>query len=239
MNELKKNIGYFKNNFFVDFGLETAAFFIGAVIAVICMGKDAGTTIVPMGSILAIGTMVMTAIFSGCFTFMQQFNLAVAMGCTRRKFLTGYLFTASVFTIAQLVFLYVANKLEISFYTGLYPASKLVGDIGVIFYPKLLVLLVLIFTVFRFFTGMIVLHFGKTGFFVLWGAYMLICVGGSRVSIMMERRPDGLCADFVNAVMHAWQSSTNNMRYIIGYVIVFILFLFTILMARRQEVKNS
>ena len=87
---------YFNNNFLLDACAGLIAFAIGMIISIIMWKTGVMEWGVPFGTGFMTGAFLMMALFASMMSFSQQFNIAVAMGCSRRRFLSAFFGTTAV-----------------------------------------------------------------------------------------------------------------------------------------------
>lgn len=239
MNSTLKYFGYFKVNFLVDILAELGGFLLGVILAFFVKARIEEESLVLLGSMLAAIVLVVVCMFDGMVLYYQKFNVAVAMGCTRKKFLEQYFLTSAVFMGIDVLVLYLLNQIEKSLYASVFPAKELEGMIDWLFRPRIILLFILAGVVVKFFTGMVVLRFGKIGFFAMWGVYMVGCLSLSRIGEMVAKHPDGKLAGFIYEVIRIANGMNGMGGYILGYAILAVVLLVFVRMAMKQEVRSS
>ena len=229
---------YFKMNFLLDVMVELILFAVGfGVGVVLCMAYGAEERF-PFGVMFAAIGLVMMTLFSAMQSFSQQFNVAIAMGCTRKRFLLAFLGTTAVFTAGEFLFLWILYHLEQGLY-GIWMPAQSVVEAGGVLKPAIVLLVLLAAIVLRFVGGMIVLRFGRMGFYVVWFGYMILCIGGGNMATHVAEVPDGLLARIFQALAdilmyHDWLGA-----YLIGYGLIGILFVIFSALQLHQEVRSA
>ncbi len=229
---------YFKINFLLDYAIELGVFLIGFLIAIFAFGTGDATKMFPLGVCGALGAIAVTVIFTSIMSFSQQFNVAVTMGCTRKSFLGAYLGTTTVFMIVEFFTAYLLYQLERLVYTAAFPAKEFVDGPEMFFRPGILIFCLIATIVIKFFSGMLVLRFGRMGFFVLWIGYMALCLGFSSICAKASHEPNGYCARFLDALIGVFKSFNGLGIYFLGYAILIILFVVFAVLQLRQEVRT-
>lgn len=230
---------YFKMNFVIDYAIEVGLFVAGFLIALFVFGKGNAEKMFPLGVSLALVSVAITVVFTSVMMFSQQFNVAVAMGCTRKNFLGAYLGTTTVFMVVELLTAYLMYYFERLVYAAAFPTKGFVDAPEIFFKPGVIVFCLIAAVIIKFFSGELVLHFGKTGFIVLWLSYMGLCFGMSNLCTNASREPDGLCARILDTLIWLVQSFYGLGAYILGYAVLIILFGVFGAMQLRQEVRSA
>lgn len=140
--------------------------------------REPYTVLLGSGITLVLGLFFLTLIFAG--HFFIEFDIGLSMGATRRRMLAAGLFNCLCLEGVLLAVTAALRALEWAVYVGwlqkslpgLLPAVDFLGVLlGLPLWGKLLLLAGPIFL--GFVGGVLIQRFGRRGFWVLWGAFML------------------------------------------------------------------
>ena len=81
---------YFKDNLILDLFLELVGFVVGIFLFLIIFWKEKPDTAFPLGTLMAGIIFAICTFLTGMVGFVRQFNVAVGMGCVRKKFLQAW-----------------------------------------------------------------------------------------------------------------------------------------------------
>lgn len=239
INSALKYFGYFKNNFLTDFLTEAAGFLIGFLVAFFVLARVEEEEMLMFGSLMAVVALMIGAIFSGMILFQQRFNVAIAMGCTRKRFLGWYLLTSFVFLAIEMLVLSLLYFFEKSLYIFSFPGKKLVCTMDWLFQPKVIIFVILAVVVIKLFTGVFALRYGTIGLIILWGVYMAGCIAFSRICNVAHKKPEGACAVIIDKVAAMIQGMNGMGAAIFGYAVLAIVFLIFARLELKQEIRSA
>lgn len=163
------------------------------------------------------------------------FNMEVAMGCSRKEFFFSYYLTGFVMNGVYAIIMAIMCIIENALGRMLYPGME--NDIDLLSYiirggiPAVVVL-----TVIGGFCGTLVLRYGKKAFWVLWAIWMVLCLGGPRISDAVSDAPDSVFGKIGTAVEVLLESVSVNIWILFGAAIVAACGVADFLMLRRQQV---
>ena len=233
---------YFRRNFQMDACAGLIAFAIGLIISIVMWKAGAMKEGVPFGTGFMVGALVMMALFASMMSFGQQFNIAVAMGCSRRRFLVAFFGTTAVYSVLELLIVWLLYHLEMLIYRCLIPGqegSDVEASIGSVIDLKIVFTILVAAIVLKFVSGMITLRFGRTGFYVVWFGYMILLFGAGNIVTRAADSPDGACAEIVRTATEILTFRNGLGTYLVVYVILAILLLVFGRMQLRQEVRSA
>lgn len=233
---------YFRRNFQMDVCAGLIAFVIGLIISGVMWKTGVMDEGFPFGTLFMAVTFIMMILFASMMSFNQQFNIAVTMGCSRKRFLLAFFGTTVVFSVLELLIVWILYHLEMFGYRCLIPgqaASDVGASIGSVIDPKVVFTILVAAVVLKFVTGMATLRFGRTGFYVIWFGYMILSFGAGNIATRAADSPDGVCADIVRAVIEILTYRNGLGTYLVVYVILAILLLVFGRMQLRQEVRSA
>lgn len=145
---------------------------LGVVMVCIIMHVDADP-----GSWFCMGTLfcclvgVVFQLIRGAFGYSTEFQLALAMGCTRREFMVSYFLRALISGAIVLALTRLVYSLELHLYTALFPQYGNDADFSVIFRWNVLLIAIFAMALIPMFLGSLYSRYGKKGmaaFYVIW-----------------------------------------------------------------------
>ncbi len=231
---------YFKGNLLVDLCVELISFVIGLVVGIILLGAFGENEGFPFGTVFAAGAFFIMALFASMMYYSQKFNIATAMGCTRKRFLGAFLGTTAVFSMAEMILLWILYHVEMFIYGVIVPrqdGSEIVLELGFLT-PQILFTILAAVVILKFVSGMVVLHFGRIGFYVMWFGYIILCLGGSSIVSHAADNPDGLSVKLVTGLAEIFTYNNGLGAYLAVYIVFAILFLVFGMMQLREEVRS-
>ena len=229
---------YFKDNLILDLFLELVGFVVGIFLFLIIFWKEKPDTAFPLGTLMAGIIFAICTFLTGMVGFVRQFNVAVGMGCVRKKFLQAYLGTTIAFLVIDALVLLLYYCIEKAWYLGMFPELvwKLTDKLSIS--PVKVILILLVILVIKFGSGMIVLHFGNKGMIGCWILYLASSLGVSRVAEILSENPNGILSRIVYGVVDLFHGFGANAGYILGYLICMILFVISIRACLKEEVRQ-
>lgn len=195
-------------------------------------------TYIYLGSFIALFVAAMLYLLLGIFGFAADFNLAVSMGVTRKKFVLGYwvqcFLSAALMTgITVLFYLVERNMYHRVFKDALLDMNDLKGSTIliaalciVVFAPAIRILL-----------GAFIMKFQRIGFWALWVVWMAFWLSYSKI-IALIRQPDTLLHKLFYDLLDVIQKFPQAVLLVLGAGMVVILSSLAWLLIRRQTVTN-
>lgn len=203
----------------------------------IVFADDGFTATIYLGSMVALGGMVGCMFFVGGIYLTTMYNYAIAMGRTRKSFLPAYMaatfFNFLVFAV-ELKLLYLLEGLKLGL---MYPTLERLNPIEAALQWKCLLAIALMGTALSVLIGALITKFGKAAWFVLWLAFMAVCIGVPR---LLETFLGHLDNVFVKAVINLIGAFAKLGSAAVPVLIVAaaaILFGISYLLLRRQRVN--
>lgn len=214
-------------------------FVFGTVLHdVILVSGDEVDSVFCMGSFMALIVMCMMMFFFAGIHMVQTFNYAVAMGQTRKR--TFPLYTIATFlTFAALeLILKLMNVLEKWRLGLMFPGLEIEDFLEEVIGFDALLAFALVGTAVGVLLGASISRFGKAAFWVWWVLFMVICIGGPRLShyVTMDD-PDSLFVTWVNGVLEFVMAHAEavGVAAVIAATVIFTGIAY--LMVRRQQVS--
>lgn len=148
------------------------------IAAATLVSRDPDTVLLASGLVLVIGLFMVTMVFAGYFFI--EFDIGLSMGATRRRMLAAGLFNSLCLEGVLLLATAAVRGLEWGVYTGwlqkAQPGLSLAVDfmavlLGLPWWGKLLLLAGPVFL--GYVSGVLIQRFGRMGFWILWGVFMV------------------------------------------------------------------
>lgn len=163
-------------------GFLAAAYLLGLVILCIVMNVAKGEGSATVGTGMAVVFFFFLHLFGIAISFMQEFNVAVSMGATRKSFVASYaLFNLLEIAVLELEVILFGwfEKLLIGVF---FPHTAMELDITVFFTWKYLLGVMLGFTILELFAGAVILKYGMKVLWVFWALWMAACLLPVRIA---------------------------------------------------------
>ena len=109
------------------------------------------------------------------FTMLMNFNLQVGMGCTRKDFVVSYYVTGTRGSLVLVLFVVLTAAAEQMVYTRMYGAEAITDMVSAIL--KWGIPAAFALPAVSSMCGALVLRFGKTAAWIIWGIWMIGCLG--------------------------------------------------------------
>lgn len=163
-------------------GFLAAAYLLGLVILGIVMNVAKGEGSATVGTGMAVVFFFFLHLFGIAISFMQEFNVAVSMGATRKSFVASYaLFNLLEIAVLELEVILFGwfEKLLIGVF---FPHTAMELDITVFFTWKYLLGVMLGFTILELFAGAVILKYGMKVLWLFWALWMAACLLPVRIA---------------------------------------------------------
>ncbi len=212
---------------------------VGVVILFLVMLSLKPDTYIYLGSCFAFFGVVLLYVFMGIFGYTADFNLAVSMGVTRKKFVLGYLVQSLLSSIMMSGILLLFYILESSLYHRVFKEAVLDMDSlakGVAW--KLVLCAIAVVPVFRLAMGAFIMKFQKVGFWVMWAVWMAFCLFGSRWCKIMENENSFLHKAFAG-LFEVVKGLPQAALLALGAGALILILCVAWLLARRQSVTSA
>ena len=205
---------------------------------VILVSGDEVDSVFCMGSFMALIVLCMMMFFFAGIHMVQIFNYAVAMGQTRKQTFPLYtIATFLTFAVLELI-LKLMNVLEKWRLGLMFPGLEIEDFLEEVIGFDALLAFALVGTAVGVLLGASISRFGKAAFWVWWVLFMVICIGGPRLShyVTMDD-PDSLFVTWVNGVLEFVMAHAEavGVAAVIAATVIFTGIAY--LMVRRQQVS--
>lgn len=234
---IKKQIRVQWENWMACLAIILGGWLVGGVLFRVISGFLAEETkeYIPIGTVMGAALAVIFLGFIGMMSLELYFNLEISMGCTRGRFFVSYYLTCLIINLmgAGLVVLTAIAENQI----GLWLYPDLEKSVNLI--PYLLewgVPVAVFLSVFSVLWGALGMRFGKKIHFVLWGLWMLTCIGGPRIIEAVEEAPDSVFGKFGSLLAMITKAVPGSAWLTGGVVFCIVGFLVTYGILRRQQV---
>lgn len=212
---------------------------MGVVILFFVMLILKPDTYIYLGSCFAFFSVLLLYLFVGIFGYTADFNLAVSMGVTRRKFVLGYLVQSLLSFIMMSGIVLLFYVLESSLYHRVFKEAVLDMDNPAKGMTLKVVLCVMAAApVLRLVMGAFIMKFQKVGFWVLWAVWMALCLFGSRLSKIIENE-NSFLHKTLTGLLAAVKGLPQAGLFVLGAGVLVLILCAAWLLARRQSVTNA
>lgn len=167
----------------------------------------------PAGSVFGILVGMSFWFFAGSFYFMREFNMAVSMGQTRKKFVWCYELVSVLEILAMLVLLKGFAAVEKGIYHWLLPEAKSFLEVNRIISWNRVAVIVLGVVAVQMLIQALLLRYGMKVYWVLWFIWMLAAYTPNFVSEESVIAKKG--TEFVNWVIRAAELFGGNFWIIV------------------------
>lgn len=205
MRELKKQIYLVKDNFLFTICTEIILFAVGQIMFAIAaiLVEDNGE-VFELGTFLALMAAFFVQFFSGFSILARNFNITVIMGGTRHAFVWLYALLTYVQYVVTMLLIYVFHLLELWKFRVFYPGKVLKSELSMMFQWKFILTACLAMLAFQMLIGALYLKIGKIVFWMIWAAWMVICIGGSQLADRLFHIVGQTGIDFLEQISVDW-----------------------------------
>ena len=157
-------------------GITAVGYLIGLIVVFIVMNVAKDNTCATAGTMLAVTAFAFIHLFGITFSFIGDFNMAISLGETRKRFVAGYaLFNLLEIAVLELEIV-VLGVVEKFLLENAFPQAVMEIDLTTFFSWKYLLGTMLILETVELFFGAVILKYGMKAFWVLWALWMLVCL---------------------------------------------------------------
>lgn len=161
-----------RSSYFIMLAAQAGSFLLGILFVLMIMHfDDEPGSWFCMGTMIACLVLVVICVFFYGFSYGQEFQLALSMGCTRMAFLGAFALRLLVQLLSGYILILLFHQIELALYARLFP--QYANEVLFTFLTdwRILVPVVLGMTVLSLFIGSLYGRYGKKGmifFYVLW-----------------------------------------------------------------------
>lgn len=219
--------------------ISAGAFLFGAVMLGVAMHfSHEGDTTFEIGTLMVAMITLFYLFFAGGYGFAKEFNLAVGMGITRKKFVPAYVITAVIINTLQMIILYIshfAEKLEIAtFYSG-WTQEK---GIELFLFSKFVIPAIIGFAALQALIGCLYLRYGRRAFWGIWFIWMALCLLPSRIEAAMKANNNSALSKLGDVIVSTVTGVTQWQAIALIGIITVVSLIITYLLARKQQVSS-
>ena len=155
-------------------GITAVGYLIGLIVVFIVMNVAKDNTCATAGTMLAVTAFAFIHLFGITFSFIGDFNMAISLGETRKRFVAGYaLFNLLEIAVLELEIV-VLGVVEKFLLENAFPQAVMEIDLTNFFTWNYLSGVLVVFTAVEMFFGAVILKYGIKAYGVLWALWMLI-----------------------------------------------------------------
>lgn len=229
----------FQKDLYLFSGLVMLGMYIfGTILHDVLFASDGeATSVVCIGSFMAMMGFVMAMFFCAGTHMVQICNYALAMGQTRKRTYAAYTLAVFLTFFVLAVCMKALNALEIWRLGLMFPGRKIENLVAGALEWKVLLAFALVGTACAMLLGASLGRFGKKAYVVFWLIWMAVCIGGPRVSVYLtvnhsdSRLTAFVLQLFVQAAKHA---QVLSVVLVVAVTIIFNGIAY--LLVRRQQV---
>lgn len=167
-------------------------------------------------------------------TMKRDFNMTVGMGKTRKSFFISQIILETCKYVAIVGIGFISHTIQKEIFSGL---EEKIGLSSFFKWDVMCVTVIFIMT-FSLFISSMLLEFGKKAFWVLWVAYMLVCLLPARVQSAMEEKNNSVFAKMGNWIINTIDK-THKEEVMTAGIIAAVIFLFlSMIMIFNEDVKD-
>jgi len=202
LQQLSKDIRLHKTGFLALLGIQIGAFLFGMVMVAIIMAtdEDPGSWFC-MGTLMASLVLVAVGLFTGAFSYPQEFMLALSMGRTRKTFMVSYYLRTILQLLAGWLLVLLMHQIELKTYSLAYYMYQ--NEIYFSFLTdwRVLVPVFLLCPVVSMFMGSLYGKYGKKGMTVFYFLWLFCCFVLPRM--FHEEPSEGVLDQMAVGILHA------------------------------------
>lgn len=218
-----------------EFGLILGGCLFGVILLRIIIWADKSVnTYFQMGTIMGSLMGIIWGIAMGASLYMY-YNTEISMGCIRKNFFLSYFLVNVLTNLLGVLLLLGLCKAESALYARWFPNLQSEMDI----FPYVLKFGVpgaVALSVIAMFIGTISLRFGRKGFWVIWALWMILCIGGPRISDAATEAPDSFFGILGKCIIKAGKAVPGNIWVLLAVMVCLVCFIGSFLMIRKQQV---
>lgn len=211
----------------------------GNVLVAVILYIDSSKDIYELSSLIMGIVMLVYVLIVGIYGFATEFNLAVGMGISRKRFVPAYLIVSLLNEILLFGLFcagYFIEHLELRIFYGVEKSSfDIMFVVGSWYVPLALLLLAAL----QLFFGSLKLKFGQKGMWVFWLLWMMMCVVPGRIVNSMEHAPDSVLGKLGNGGVKIAALLGTGGLVVLTTGALAVMIGVTYLTMRRQQVTSS
>jgi len=213
-------------------GLIIVTFILGMLLHDFLVNNDIKNmeeeiTVFPLGSFISIIAMLVALCFVGATAMCQDFGMIVGMGATRKEFFLKKVINLGITTVISIIIFVILNRIEMIKLNTMWSEYPLELDFSPYITGKNIFIAIVVLIGMSLFVSAFILKFGKTGFWIIWGLYMIFCLSLSRASDIVS----AIKPETINSM-----SAKSNMIMVALFILAVSGTAVSWLIVRRQEV---
>ena len=181
-----------------------AAYLIGVFVMLIASKKNTEKEVFLIGTVLVMIIGACMQFFIDIFTFLQEFNIAISMGQTRKSFVWCYEFVSFLELFAITVMLRGLAEIEQLIYRIAMPNGRFLIKADMLVQLKIIVPIILGMIAVEMLLQAMLLRFGMKAFWVIWIIWMLLAFFPSTVmqNKVLSEKAANLAAALFSVAAH-------------------------------------
>lgn len=219
--------------------LSVFGYIFGTILFVILMGIDTESTTLEIATIMETIVAIVFLVLIGIFQFPSQFNMAVGMGASRKAFVPCYYVVNIFIASVQYGIIVVSHYIESAQIQWMYPMQEKEAGIEQFLFLDSVIPVILLLAAIQLVAGCCVLKFGKKAYWIIWAAWMVLCIVPGKLGDIVEKNPEGTLAEVIHTIGVFFQSISAFGLNLLLLVMTAVCLVFSWLLARRQQVTNA
>lgn len=195
-------------------------------------------TAIPLGTIMAIGTGIMTSIIVGIYNISHLFRLVVGFGVSRKNFFIYDVLVSFILNAILAAVIIVLNVVEEIIQKNIYSAKSVRMEIGLFQYLPWIFLIILCVAVIRELLGAFIFKYGKKALGFMWIAFMICCIVPPKLAEYVSEQKRGVLVEFYNSISEGVLKLGTESYGIIGVVFIIVGLGISWLVIRKQAVQG-
>lgn len=239
MKTLWNQVKLQKDLYFMGGAVMLGMYIFGTILHDVLFVSDGeATSVVCIGSLMAMMGFVMAMSFFAGTHMVQIFNYALAMGQTRKRTYAAYTLAVFLTFFVLAVCVKVLNVLEVWRLGLMFPRREIENFVAGVLEWKILLAYALVGTACAMLLGAAISRFGKKAFVALWLVLMAVCIGGPRVSVYLtEYHPDSRLTAFMLQLFEQAAKHAGVLSVVLVLAATIVFHGVAYLLVRRQQVN--
>ena len=167
-------------------------YLVGLIMAFIIMNVDSDPgEYFPLASLMGLMAYAMgTVFFEGIF-FIQEYQIALAMGSTRRTKLVAHVIACLIKSVVGLGIVIALGALEQALAQRFFPSFGISPELGQFLKLKYFLIFLIVPQPIAFFISGVSCRFGKKGYAVIYFVFLFFCIFGTRIVRYITENAEG------------------------------------------------
>lgn len=218
--------------------MDAVVWIIGIVLLALVLKTDDEPTSFEIGTLLIVMVTALFTVFTGAFSFKEEFNKAVGMGVARRQFVPAYFATSIIFICIQYGIACLSHIFEVWEINTFWSSYEKETGVEAFMYSKYVIIIIVAAALIQLLGGSCMLKFGKKAYFVLAMGWMIFCLAQGQIGKAIERNDNGVVSRIINNICDFIVKYADSWMIVIGVTFMLICAGLTYLIIRKQQVTD-